>query len=327
MEQDLRLGEWRDPAVNVCAVVHGTGRRRQGPVARAGRLVTAGGGTLAGRRVLVVGASAGIGRAFAVHAVRAGADAVLVARRAEVLKEVVAEAGGGHPIAADVCDETRQPDLVADVVTRLARVSAGRAAGAATATPARSGGGGAGAPLGAIDLVVHCAGAAPLALLVDSGSDDWRRTMEINVVAVNQLIKLLLPHVAPAGVVAVLTSEAAARPWTGMVPYAASKAALEAALKGWRLEHPEVRFAALAVGATQPTEFGDGFDPDLLGTTYADWAHHGMLQEAFMDTGELAGFLAGTLAAALAHPSVGIEHVLLRSPSPVLGRKPIHGPR
>jgi len=254
---------------------------------------------LAGRRVLVVGASAGIGRAFAVRAVRAGAEVALVARRAEALHEVVAEAGGGHAIAADICDEAGPGDLVADVVSHL----------------------------GQVDLAVQCAGAAPLRLLADSEAEDWRRTLEINVVAVNRLIQALLPHVAPGGIVAVLTSEAATRPWTGMVHYAASKAAQEAALKGWRLEHPEVRFAAVAVGPTQPTEFGDGFDPDLLGRTFADWAHHGMLPDTFMDTDELAGFLAGTLGAALAHPGIGVEHLLLRSPSPALGRKDLHGPR
>jgi NAD(P)-dependent dehydrogenase (short-subunit alcohol dehydrogenase family) len=179
-------------------------------------------------------------------------------------------------------------------------------------------------PVPQVDLLVHCAGAAPLRLLVDSDGDDWRRTFAINVVAVNQLVRALLPHMAPGGIVAVLSSEAATRPWTAMVPYAASKAALDTALQGWRLEHPEVRFAGVAVGPTQPTEFGDGFDPDLLGTAYGDWARHGMLPETFMDTDELAGFLAGTLGAALAHPGIGVEHVVLRSPSPVLGRKPIH---
>lgn len=253
--------------------------------------------TLAGRRMVVVGASAGIGRAVAVQAVRAGAEVVLVARRPEALDAAVVEAGGGHAVAADICDEHSRHDLV-DQVTSL---------------------------LGQVDLVVHCAGAAPLRLLVDSEDDDWRRTMEINVVAVNQLIRTVLPHMAPGGLVAVLSSEAATRPWTGMVPYAASKAALDTSLQGWRLEHPEVRFAGLAVGPTQPTEFGDGFDPDLLGRAFTDWAHHGMLPETFMDTDDLAGFLVGTLASALAHPGVGIEHIVLRSPSPAMGRKDLHG--
>jgi NAD(P)-dependent dehydrogenase (short-subunit alcohol dehydrogenase family) len=261
--------------------------------------MSAGLGALEGRRVLVVGASAGIGRAFAVRAVRAGAEVVLVARRAEALQAVVAEAGGGHAVAADICDEAGLAKRLTDVVAHL----------------------------GHVDLVVQCAGAAPLRLLADSDAEDWRRTLEINVVAVNRLIHMLLPHVAPGGIVAVLTSEAAARPWTGMVHYAASKAAQETALKGWRLEHPEVRFAAVAVGPTQPTEFGDGFDPDLLERSFADWAHHGMLPETFMDTDDLAGVLIGTLAAALAHPGIGIEHLVLRSPSPAMGRKDIHGPR
>jgi NAD(P)-dependent dehydrogenase (short-subunit alcohol dehydrogenase family) len=267
--------------------------------------------TLEGKRVLVVGASAGIGRSFAVQAVQDGADVVLVARRAEALRQAVAEAGGGHVVAADVCDEAGIEGLVAAVV------------GCFTADgPSYDGGG---APAGPIDLVVHCAGATPLRLLRDSDGDDWRRTFEINVVAVNQLIRALLPHLAPGAIVGVASSEAAARPWTGLVAYGATKAALDASLQGWRLEHPEVRFACLVVGPTQPTEFGDGFDPDLLGRTFADWARHGMLPETFMDTGELAGFLVGTLAAALAHPGVGLEHVVLRSPSPVLGRKDIHG--
>jgi hypothetical protein len=49
-----------------------------------------------------------------------------------------------------------------------------------------------------------------------------------------------------------------------------------------------------------------------------------MIQEAFMDTGDLAGFLVGTLGSALDHPTICIEHIVLRSPSPVMGRKPLN---
>src|ERR1700757_1631168 len=58
--------------------------------------------TLAGKRVVVVGASAGIGRAFAVHAGKEGADLLIAARRQDRLEEVVAEAGCGTAIGADV---------------------------------------------------------------------------------------------------------------------------------------------------------------------------------------------------------------------------------
>jgi len=58
---------------------------------------------LEGRRVLVVGASVGIGRAIATAAVRQGAEVVFAARRREVLDEAIAEAGGGVAACGDVC--------------------------------------------------------------------------------------------------------------------------------------------------------------------------------------------------------------------------------
>ena len=38
-----------------------------------------------------------------------------------------------------------------------------------------------------------------------------------------------------------------------------------------------------------------------------------------MPTDDLAGVLLGTLAAALEWPSIGVEHISLRSASPVVG--------
>ncbi len=49
------------------------------------------GEALRGRRMLVTGASSGIGRAFVLQAARAGADAILVARREQELEQVAAE--------------------------------------------------------------------------------------------------------------------------------------------------------------------------------------------------------------------------------------------
>lgn len=51
---------------------------------------------LSERKILVVGASSGLGRATAIALKRQGADVVFAARRREVLEEAAAEAGGGH---------------------------------------------------------------------------------------------------------------------------------------------------------------------------------------------------------------------------------------
>jgi hypothetical protein len=90
-------------------------------------------------------------------------------------------------------------------------------------------------------------------------------------------------------------------------------------LRGWRLEHPELRFSCIALGATQPTEFGDAFDMEVLGPMVATWVRHGLMQQEFMETDDVAGLLVDLLASALQFPGVGIEELLLRSPSDILG--------
>jgi NAD(P)-dependent dehydrogenase (short-subunit alcohol dehydrogenase family) len=246
---------------------------------------------LEGQRILVVGGSAGIGRAFAVRSVAAGAEVVVAARRADTLAEVVAAAGGGTGVAADVCDEAGRARLVADTV----------------------------AALGEVDLVMYAVGFAELRGLAASSEDVWRRTFDTNVVALNALLRAIVPHLAAGATVAVLSSETAATPRAGLVHYAASKAALETSVRGWRAEHPEIRWSCVVVGATQPTDFGRRFDVHELRPALDNWTRHGLMQEQIMDTGDVAAVLVDTLGTLLAHPGVGIEQLVLRSPSPVLG--------
>lgn len=69
---------------------------------------------LAGKRVLVTGASRGIGRSLAIAFAQAGAEVALVARDAAALEALAAELGGtAHP--ADLLDLTQRHRLVAQV--------------------------------------------------------------------------------------------------------------------------------------------------------------------------------------------------------------------
>jgi NAD(P)-dependent dehydrogenase (short-subunit alcohol dehydrogenase family) len=247
--------------------------------------------TLEGKRVLVVGASAGIGRSFAVEAVRRGASVAVAARRAEKLDELVTEAGGGVSVVADVTAPDECGRLVTDAV----------------------------AAVGPLDLVLYAAGAAPLRRVRDMEPDDWQRVLGTNLLGLQQLVKALVPDgLAPGAVVGALSSEIVGHPRHGMVGYAVSKSALDEVLRGWRLECPEVRFCTVAVGATQPTEFGADFDPDVLVPILDDWISHGQLPSTFMDTDDLSGLLGDLFATMLAHPGIGIEHLLVRSPAPPL---------
>jgi len=249
--------------------------------------------SLVGARVLVVGASAGVGRAFAVRAVAAGADVVLSARRPDRLAEAVEAAQGGTPVVADVRVEADCRSLVEQAVAHL----------------------------GPIDLLFYAAGFAPLRALIETDSADWREVLETNVIGLQQVLAAAVPRMTPGGVAAVLSSETVGRPRSGLGAYGASKAALAESLRAWRLEHPEVRFSCLALGATQPTEFGDRFDPTLLGPVLDDWVRQGLIQESYMHTDEVAGLLADLLGSALEFRGVGIEDVVLRSPSPVIGAR------
>ena len=246
---------------------------------------------LADRRVLVVGASAGIGRAFASRAIAGGATVAVVARRADRLTELVR----GAPSAVVVTGDVRAPADCSHMVTEAA------------------------VALGGIDLLLYCAGSSPLRPLADTTADDWATVFETHVLGVHHVVQEALRHMPRHGMVAVLSSETVGRPRYGLGAYGASKAALDQLLHGLRAEHPLVRFTTVTVGATFPTEFGDGFDPEVLGRALSEWARHGLMTEEMMDPDEVAAVLAGALGAALGNPTVGVEHLVLRPSSPVLG--------
>ena len=228
-------------------------------------------------RVLVVGASAGIGRAFAEAACAAGAEVVAAARRADAAPD------GCRMVAADVATEEGRASIVEAVDV--------------------------------LDVVLYAAGRADLAPLADVDAASWQRTLDVNIVACNLLLRSLVPRLSPAAVVAALSSESAFAPRSSLVAYAASKAALETSMAGWRLEHPGVRFSVIAVGPTQPTEFGAGFTGDALGPALRDWTRRGLMQQDYMATHEVAAVLVDLFRTTLANPTVGLEHVVLRSPS------------
>ncbi len=245
------------------------------------------GRTLAGKRVAVVGASAGIGRAFAVRAGKEGADLLIAARRRDRLEEVAAEAGCGTAVSVDVRD--------ADDCARLAETVR--------------------ETLGAIDLLFVSVGYAPLRMFADTSVGDWLDVMQTNVFGVHQVINCCLPVLAPAAIVSALSSETVGQPRAGLGAYSSSKAALAESLNAWRTEHPGFRYCCVTVGGTVPTEFTAAFDPELLGTVVQDWVARGLLQETLMSPQDVADLLAGTFASAVNFPAVGLEQIVIRPPS------------
>lgn len=254
-------------------------------------------GILEGVRVLLIGASAGIGRALAVHLVGAGANAVLAARRGGELAKTVAEASGGYPVTADV--------TLAEDCARLADEAKQR--------------------LGAIDVLVSSVGAAPLRMMAETSAQDWRLTLDTNVVGFHQTVQACLGAFAPNAVVAVLSSESVDQPRTALGAYGVSKVALERAVASWRLEHPGLRFCRIRVGQTIPTDFGRDFDPAVLGRAFQDWTDRGLIAPGFLSPSDVAGAICGMFAVTAANPRVGVEELTVRPSAAAAGLEHTRG--
>ena len=245
-------------------------------------------GTLSGKRIMVVGASTGVGRASAQAFVKHGANVVFAARRAEHLNGAVTEAGGGHAVVLDVQDE----ESIGRGVSRAVEI------------------------LGGLDSLIYTAGMSPIKRLSEADAALWNRIFAVNTFGPSLVFKAALPHLASDAVVAAMSSDSAAQPRHSLVPYAASKAALEAAMEGWRTEElGGRRFMTICIGPTQPTDFAVNFTPEEMGALIPHWARQGFrtgMQNSF-DVGEM---LAQVLGALFAAPTLGMEHVLLRAPEP-----------
>jgi NAD(P)-dependent dehydrogenase (short-subunit alcohol dehydrogenase family) len=190
---------------------------------------------LQGRRVLVVGSSAGIGRVIGQRLCEAGAHVAFAARRQEACAAAAKEAGGtAIGLRCDVTSEDECRQVIADTVEQL----------------------------GGLDDVVYSTGAISLVSLEEADAEWWRRTFETNVMGASLITKYALPHLRQStGSVVYLSSVSSiGAVWPGVGVYTATKAALNRMVETWRSEHPEVGFTRIFVGPTDNSATGTEFD-------------------------------------------------------------------
>ncbi|NEM90498.1 SDR family oxidoreductase [Galbitalea soli] len=186
------------------------------------------------KRVVVTGASSGIGAATARLFRAHGWEVVGVARREERLRALAEETGASYVVA----DLTRQADVDAlrDHLAATGPVHA---------------------------LVNNAGGAFGLASVEASDVDDWRRMFDVNVVAVKRVISALLPLLragsVDAGVADILTvtSIAGHVAYEGGGGYNAAKFAAHAMVAVLRLElaGEPIRVLEVAPGMVKTEEF------------------------------------------------------------------------
>jgi short-subunit dehydrogenase len=124
---------------------------------------------LRGTRILVTGASSGIGRCLAEEAARAGARLALVARSADTLKELSGRlaAGGADVLAlpADVTQDSDRQHILSAVVERFE----------------------------GLDVLVNNAGVGSWGHFAEGSEEILRQVMEVNFFAPAELIRLAIP--------------------------------------------------------------------------------------------------------------------------------------
>jgi NAD(P)-dependent dehydrogenase (short-subunit alcohol dehydrogenase family) len=230
---------------------------------------------IAGIRMLVIGASSGIGQAIAIAAQSRGAKVALAARRVDVLSEL-AERLGGSAHELDVSD----PHAIERVVKEVAST------------------------FGGLDAVVFTSAAVPFALVEETDVTTWLHAYAVNAVGASHVLRTALPHLSDNAVVLVASSHDVGRPRPGVAAYHASKAALDEILRSWRTEHPELPVIRVSVGPTEGTEILRGADRDLLAELYRSWAEEGQIPTKMSAVQDVANAMLSFIAVARANPTV-----------------------
>jgi NAD(P)-dependent dehydrogenase (short-subunit alcohol dehydrogenase family) len=182
---------------------------------------------LEGKTAIVTGATSGMGRAIAGLFAREGASVVCSGRDCSRGAAVVAEieAGGGR--ARFVPGEAADPETAERLVGEARRA------------------------FGGLDVVATCAGRLGLGPLHELSTEDWRRTVAVNLDAVFFLLRSALPAMQErgAGSVVVIASIAAFKAFPNHAAYCASKGALVALTRQVALDYgPRIRINVLCPG-------------------------------------------------------------------------------
>ncbi|MEP7069737.1 MAG: SDR family oxidoreductase [Usitatibacter sp.] len=184
---------------------------------------------LAGKRILVTAAGAGMGRAAVLAFAREGAQVIATDLNDDSLRGLAGQAGI-EPKRLDVTDEKAVNAFV-------------------DAT-------------GAVDVLFNCAGWVHQGSLIDCTLDDWDKSFSVNVRSMFLVTKAMLPKMIAAGggvilnMASVLGTEKAA---PNRLAYAASKAAVAGFTRALAVDHVKqsIRVNCVCPGTVDTPSLGD----------------------------------------------------------------------
>lgn len=240
---------------------------------------------LSGRRILVTGASSGLGAEACRSLSRCGASVVMLARRKDRLRELEGELGAR--VKGFVCDVTDNAALES-AVSEAARTLSG------------------------LDAVVAVAGRGAVGTLMTGSPQGWRELADLNLIAPLATARYAVGHFPQSGRRDLLFvgSVGGITPMPGVGMYAATKRGLRAACDAMRLE---LAGAGINVGLVMP----GAFDTEGLIGNVAFNGEHGDMSMLRMFAGEMGPAppkpVGDTIAFMLSLPEgVCINEVVIR---------------
>lgn len=164
--------------------------------------------------VLITGASSGIGRALSLELGRRGARLGLLARRADMLAEIVAEVEGAGGSALALPSDVKDAESVREAAERLR------------------------AEFGHIDVLIANAGVGATTAALDLKAEDVAEVININLLGAVHSATAVVPEMVKRGEgqLVAISSLAAYRGLPKSAAYCASKAALSAFFESMRLD-------------------------------------------------------------------------------------------
>ena len=218
--------------------------------------------SIADKRVILTGASSGIGWHLALQLAQQGAKVVATARRSDRLKELVqtfesnrgseaqsSESGIIVTVTGDVCDPTVQQQLVDTCLQQF----------------------------GGVDILINNAGIGAMGRFDDANDDRMRKVFDVNFFAIVELTRLALPNLKAGNdaLIVNMSSILAHRAAPLKSEYCASKFALHGFSDSIRAELTDDGVGLLLVSpSTTDSEF---FDSAIEDETGKNWKKRGSM--------------------------------------------------
>jgi NAD(P)-dependent dehydrogenase (short-subunit alcohol dehydrogenase family) len=247
-------------------------------------------GYYAGRKVLVVGGSKGIGRALAVRLAREGASVWVAARGAAELEDTVRELKAAGPtgvhgyLTMDVTDREAVLRSAEDALERM----------------------------GGLDVLVCNSGYALPQLFLDAPADDFDKMMAVNFHGHVNVVRAFAPAMVAArrGDICLVSSMMGFMPLFGYTAYSASKFAVVGFAESLRQEMKQhgVRVTVYY----PPTTETPGLSEENKSKPPAVWAlESGSGWNKVYKSDEVAASIAGCIERGTVHGMIGMDSKLI----------------